>query len=254
MKSKILLSILFVIAFSGAIRAQTDSTVSTTSSNKKFTSGFAVYAEFGVLSNSSITDIRKSLRAQGIQPFGSLMSSLVFAKRTESDRWVIDHRIILMNSTKYDDKVDIKRASLWGIGLGISAGRKIVNTTKWNVYIPVGLDAMLYQMGIKSNHSASLAKLVANPGSYQAVRLYTGSLNVNAGVGVDYKTNFMPKLYDKFYVSTKVSYHLPVTSGSQWKGENVQVNDLANLKPSQLYASIGIVMVPRPGRKWRGMH
>lgn len=224
----------------GSVIAQTDST------NKKYSSGFAVFAEFGVLSNSSFTETRKQLKLLGAEPFGSLMSSIVLARRRESNKWITENRLILMNSTMPgDDKVDVKRASLWGIGLGINVGPKIVNTSKWNVFIPVGFDAMFYKMGIKSNLSASLAKLVNNPGGYQAVKLYSGSLDVNAGVGVDYKTNLMPKHFEKFYISSKVSYHLPIATSGQWRGENVQVNDLVSFKPSQLYVSIGVVMTPK---------
>ena len=254
MKIKILLTVVLAAFLSGISEAQTDS-AATAPKEKKYVSAFGVYAEFGVLSNSSFTDIRKSLKAQGVNPFNSLMASIVLARRIESEKWVHENRLILMNSTRYSDNVDEKRASLRGLGIGFMAGRKIVNNEKWNVYIPVGVDLMVYQLGIKSNYSASLGKVLANPATYRAIKLYTGSINVNAGLGIDYKTNILPKIYDKFYISAKASYHLPVTSGSQWKGENVQVNDLAALKHNQLYASIGIVMVPNMShRRWKGMH
>lgn len=257
MKNRFLLIVLFLTAVYFPTHAQTDSTGiadSTRSSNRKFTSGFAAFAEFGVLSNNSFTDMRKQLKLLGIEPFGSLMSSVVFAKRMESDRWISENRIILTNSSRMNNKVDEKRASLWGIGLGLNVGPKIVNTAKWNVFVPIGFDAMFYKLGIKSNQSASLTKLVNNPGNYQAVKVYTGSLNVNAGIGVDYKTNIMPKHYDKFYLSGKLSYHLPVASTGQWRGENVQVNDLDKFKPNQLYVSIGVVMVPKNMHRWGKMH
>jgi hypothetical protein len=194
------------------------------------------------------------LKLLGVEPFGSLMSSIVLAKRMEGDRWISENRIILTNSSRMDNKVDEKRASLWGIGLGFNIGPKLVNTPKWNVFVPLGFDAMFYKLGIKSNQSASLAKLVNSPGNYQAVKLYSGSLNANAGIGVDYKTNIMPKHYEKFYISGKLSYHLPIASTGQWRGENVQVNDLEKYKPSQLYVSIGLVMVPKNIRMWGKMH
>jgi len=253
MKSKILLSILSLIAIYGSATAQSDST--SKSSTKKYSSGFAIYGEFGLLSNNSFTDIRKSLKAQGIEPFGSLMGSIVLAKRIETTRWVAENRLIIMNSTRYNNDVDVKRGSLWGLGIGMTAGPKIVNTSKWNVFIPVGLDAMIYKLGIKSNSSASFARLLLSPANYQAIKLYSTSLNLNAGVGVDYKTGLMPSKFDKFYISAKASYHLPIATSGQWRGENVQVNDLASFKPSQLYLSVGLVMMPKFAHsKWGGMH
>ena len=253
MKSKILLSVLFIIALYGSAFAQTDST--TESKTKKFSTGFAVYAEFGVLSNNSFTNIRKSLKAQNVEPFGSLMGSVVLAKRMESKHWIAENRLIIMNSTRPNNDVDVKRASLWGLGVGVSIGRKIVDSQKWNVYIPVGFDAMVYKLGIKSNPSASLARLLLTTSNYQAIKLYSASLNLNAGVGVDYKTGFMPKSFEKFYISAKASYHLPIATSGQWRGENVQVTDVDTFKPNQLYLSIGVVMTPK-GRhgKWGGMH
>ena len=253
MKSKILLSALFFITFS-SVKAQTDSTIATPEA-KKYSSGFAVFAEFGVLSNSSFTNLRRQLKVLGAEPFGSLMSSIVLARRMESNRWIAENRIILMNSSKPNDEVDQKRASLWGIGLGMNVGPKLVNNTKWNVFIPVGFDAMFYKLGVKSNYTASLGKVITNPGNYQAVKLYSGSLNLNAGVGIDYKTGIMPKHFEKFYISSKVSYHLPIASSGQWRGENVQVTDVSTFKPNQLYLSIGVVMVAKNKHgKWGGMH
>ncbi|WP_221390884.1 hypothetical protein [Dyadobacter sp. NIV53] len=253
MKSKILLSALLLM-LSGSVFAQTDSTA-VTPATKKYTSGFAVFAEFGLLSNNSFTDMRKQLKLLGTEPFGSLMSSIVLAKRMESDRWISEHRLILMNSTKPNNEVDKKRASLWGVGLGFNFGPKLVNTPKWNVFIPIGVDAMFYKLGIKSNYSASLTKVISSPASYQAVKLYTGSLNLNAGIGVDYKTGIMPKHFDKFYISSKLAYHLPVVTTGQWRGENVQVTDVDTFKPNQLYLSIGIVMTPKSKHgKWGGMN
>lgn len=253
MKSKILLCALFMIASYGSAFAQTDST--SESKTKKYATGVAVYAEFGVLSNNSFSNIRKSLKAQNVEPFGSLMGSVVLAKRMESRSWIAENRFIIMNTTKPNHDTDVRRASLWGLGLGMSLGRKIVDSQKWNVYIPVGFDAMVYKLGIKSNSSASLAQLLLTPSNYQAIKLYSASLNLNAGVGVDYKTGFMPESFEKFYISAKASYHLPIASSGQWRGENVQVNDLARFKPNQLFLSIGVAMTPKfPHNKWGGMH
>jgi hypothetical protein len=225
--------------------AQTDS-----SSTRKFMSGMAVYGEFGVLSNNTMTDMIKQLKSQSVDPFNSFMSSLVLAHRHESNQWMTENRLIFSGAGKYDDsKVDYKKANLFGVGIGLVTGPKIVNTPRLNVFIPVGVDLMYYRMGIKSNPSASLNKLINNPGSYQAVKLSTKTINVNAGIGLDYKTGWFSKYYDRFYLSARAAYHYPVATSGQWRGENVQVNDLTSFKPDQLYLSVGIVASPKHLKK-----
>jgi hypothetical protein len=231
--------------------AQTDS-----SSTKKFIAGMAMYAEIGVLSNSTMTDMIKELKTQSVDPFNSFMSSLVIAHRLESDRWMSEKRLIFSGSGKYDeDKVDFKRANLWGIGIGLVTGPKIVNTNRLNVYIPLGVDLMYYCMAIRSNPSASLNNLINNTGNYQKVRISTKTINVNAGVGLDYKTGWFAKNYDRFNLSARVAYHLPLATSGQWRGDNVQVNDLTEFKPNQLFVSVGVVaaMKLKTGM-WGGMH
>lgn len=216
----------------------------------------AVYAEFGILSNSTQTDMRKEMKLQSVEPFGSMMSSIVLARRGESKKWMVDHRLILMQTGSPDDnKTDFKRSNLWGIGIGIAGGPKLVSTPKLSVYIPIGVDLMYYRMTIKSNPSASLNKLINNTGNYQPVKLGTGSINVNAGIGLDYKTGWFSKFYDSFALSARASYHLPVTPARQWRGENVQVNDLTSFKPNQMYLSVGIVASPKyMAKMWGKMH
>ena len=243
------------VFFAGAALAQTDSSSVKNPVKRKVTTGMAVYAEIGVLANSTMTDMRKELKTQLVDPFSSFMSSIVLAHRAESSKWMMEHRLILSGSGKYDeDKVDFKRANLWGAGIGLTGGPKIVNTPKLNVYIPIGVDLMYYRMLIKSNPAASLNKLINNPGTYQPVKINTKTINVNAGLGLDYKTGWFAKHYDSFYLSTRVAYHLPVATSGQWRGDNVQVNDLTSFKPNQLYVSVGIVasMKHRAGM-WGGM-
>ena len=250
MKREIFHAIFFIALFSGVSYAQTDST-----SKKKVTTAMGVYAEFGVLSNSTMTDMMKELKTQSVDPFNSFMSSVVLAHRAESSKWMMENRIIISGSGKYDEnKVDFKRANLWGVGIGLVGGPKLVNTSKLNVYIPIGVDLMYYQMVIKSNPSASLNKLINNTGSYQPVKIGTKTINVNAGIGLDYKTGWFSKHYDSFYLSTRVAYHLPVATSGQWRGQNVLVNDLTSFKPNQLYVSVGIVASPkRTSKMWGGM-
>lgn len=247
MKRTIFHAIFFIVLFGTTSFAQTDST-----GKKKVITSMTIYGEFGILSNSTMTDMRKELKAQSVDPFNSLMSSLVLAHRAESNRWIMEHRIIISGSGKYEeDKVDFKRATLRGIGLGINGGPKLLNTSKISIYVPVGVDLMYYRMNIKSNPAASLNKLINNTGSYQPVKLSTKTINVNAGLGLDYKTGWFSKHYDQFNIALRAAYHLPVATSGQWRGENVQVNDLTSFKPNQLYLSAGIVAsMKRNGRMW----
>jgi hypothetical protein len=183
------------------------------------------------------------------------MGSLVLARRTESDRWFSEGRIILMNSTNYTTDKDEKKAYLNGIGIGTDGGPKLVNTARWNVMIPLGVDLMLYRLNIKSNGTTTMSQLVNNPSAFQAVKLFTGNVNLHGGIGVDYKMNFMPKFNDKVYLSAKATYHQPILGKRKWKGENVTVSDLRSLKVNQVYLQLGVVFFPKPGmKKWGGMH
>ncbi|TLU99433.1 hypothetical protein [Dyadobacter luticola] len=247
MKNKLLLSLAFLLLTFGFAQAQADSTV------RIFKSGMGLYAEFGLLPNNKV--IREQLSRLQIKPFTSFMGSLVLARRTESEKWFSEGRLILMNSTNYTTDKDEKKAYLNGIGIGTDGGPKLVNSDRWNVTIPIGVDLMLYRLNIKSNGTATMAQVVSNPSAFQAVRLYTGNVNLHGGIGVDYKMNFMPKFNEKVYLSAKATYHQPLLGKRKWKGENVTVSDLGNLKVNQVYVQIGLVFFPKAGmKKWGGMH
>lgn len=250
MKNKLLFSTILLFASLGLAKAQRDSTL------KIFKSGMAIYAEFGLLPNNKT--IREQLARLQVKPFTSFMGSLVLARRTESDKWFSEGRLILMNSTNYTKDKDQKKAYLGGIGIGTDGGPKLVNTARWNVTIPLGVDLMLYRLNIRSNGSATISQLVNNPSAFQAVKLFTGNVNLHGGIGVDYKMDFMPKFNDKVYLSAKVAYHQPILGKRKWKGENVTVSDLGNLKVNQVYVQVGAVFFPKPGKsgmkKWGGMH
>jgi hypothetical protein len=259
MKKGIFYAVFLIVLSSVATQAQTDSTgrkKSDSNGKKKIIAGMAVYGEFGVISNSTMNDMRKELKVQNVDPFNSYTSSLVLAHRVESAKWMMEHRILVTGSGKFDETtLDQKRANLWGFGIGLTGGPKLVSTSRINVYVPIGVDLMYYQMVIKSNPSASLNKLINNPGTYQPIKMATKTVNVSAGLGFDYKTGWFSKIYDNFAIATRAAYHLPVYTSGQWRGENVQVNDLTSFKPSQLYLSIGIVAsIKHMEGKWRRGH
>ncbi|REA62725.1 hypothetical protein DSL64_07320 [Dyadobacter luteus] len=251
MKNKLLLCFTLAFAHVG-IQAQD---VADTTTSKTYNSGFAVYAEIGVLRNNSFSGIRDRMRELNIRPFESVMTSIVLAKRRETDKFYMEHRLILANSTKYNRDKDMPRSMFRGIGIGVDASPKFVNTKRWNVLVPLGWDLMLYQLRIKNDQSASLSQVIQNPGQFKSMRLYNGSLNLHGGVGVDYKMNFLPRIHDKVYISAKATYHLPVLRRGLWRGEDVTVNDLPSFRANQLYAQLGLVFFPKGSRKvWRGMH
>ena len=253
MKNKLLLSILLSALFLNMATAQDSS--DTTAAGKKFRSGMAVYAEFGLLSNNSFKSIRDQMRTLGIKPFENLMASVVLAKRIETEKFFAESRLILMNSTKLSNDENVKKGIFRGIGIGVDASPKFVNTSHWNVLIPIGWDLMLYRLRVKDDKTASFNQIVQNPNGYQSVKLHTGSFNLHAGVGVDYKMNLFPKVYDKVYISGKVTYHLPVARMGRWRGDDVKITDLPSFKPNQLYAQIGLVFFPKHSHKmWGRMH
>jgi hypothetical protein len=254
MKNKLLLILFLSAFFINNSNAQDGS--DTASVTKKYQSGLAVYAEFGLLSNNSFKSIREQMKALNIKPFENLMASVVLAKRMETEKFFAESRLILMNSTKPNTDDNVSKGIFRGIGIGVDASPKFVNSTRWNVLVPIGWDLMLYQLKVKNDQTASFSQVVANPNGYRSVKLHTGSFNLHAGIGVDYKMNLFPKVYDKIYISSKVTYHLPVFRMGKWRGDDVKVDDLASFKPNQLYAQIGLVFFPkyRPDMYGMGMH
>lgn len=247
MRHKLLFCFLFLTFMAGNSHAQTDSTV------RIFKTGMAIYAEFGLLPNNKA--IRDELARLQVKPFTSFIGNLVLARRTESEKWFSEARIIIMNSTNYTTDRDERKAYLNGIGIGTDGGPKLMNTSRWNVTIPLGADFMLYRMNIKSNGSATMQQLLNNPSAYQAVKIFTGNINLHGGVGVDYKMNFLPKLNEKVYLSAKITYHQPILGRRKWKGDNVTIDDFPRLKTNQVYTQIGLVFFPKPhAKKWGGMH
>tara|TARA_R110002124_G_scaffold120457_2_gene278511 strand:+ start:550 stop:1308 length:759 start_codon:yes stop_codon:yes gene_type:complete len=247
-----LLSGLLLISTAFVSQAESDTT------RYQIKSGMALYGEFGVLGNNSFDAIRDKMRALNIQPFESLMASIVFAKRYEGDKWFLENRLILMNSTNYTTGKNEVKGYFGGIGIGVDAGPKLLNTKHWNIILPIGYDLMLYRLMVKNNRTASLGQVVQNPGAFEATKLRTGNINVHGGVGVDYKINIKKGFTEKIYISTKVSYHLPLFQKNNWKGSDVTVSDLPHFKPNQLYFQLGIVAFPRKqenhSKYFRHMH
>lgn len=247
MKHKLLISFLLSAICIGTAAAQSDSTV------RIFKTGMAVYAELGMLPNNK--NLREQLARLQVKPFTSFMGNLVLARRTESDKWFSEARIIIMNSTNYTSDRDVRKAYLNGLGVGTDGGPKLVNSPRWNVTIPLGADFMLYRLNIKNNASVSAQQLLNNPSAYQAVKLYTANINLHGGIGVDYKMDFLPKIHEKVYLSGKVTYHQPILGRRKWRGDDVTVDDLSRLKLNQVYVQLGLVFFPRPHmKKWSGMH
>jgi hypothetical protein len=246
MKIKILLCAALVLAAIES-KAQLDSTYRT------FRQGMAIYAEFGLLPNNK--SMRNQLERLNIDPFTSIMGSIVLARRMDAQKWFSEGRIILMNSTNYTKDKDVRKAYLGGIGLGVDGGPKLVNNTRWNVMIPIGVDVMFYRLKIKNNGSARLSQIVQNPGAYQPVKLFTRNINAHAGIGVDYKLNTKSRINDAVYISGKATYHLPVLGRRDWKSEDVTVSDLSKLKLNQVYLQLGLVFFPKNnGKKGHWMH
>jgi len=253
MKNKLLLSILFFPLLLNTASAQ--DSFDTTSTAKKYKSGMAIYAEVGLLGNNSFKGIRNEMRTLGIKPFENIMASIVLAKRMETEKFFMESRLILMNSTKHSRDENVSKGIFRGIGIGADGSPKFVNSTHWNLLIPIGWDLMLYQVKVKNNRTANFSQVVQNPNAYNTAKLHNGSFNLHAGIGADYKMNLFPKVYDQVYISGKVTYHLPIARMGRWRGDDVKVTDLPSFKPNQLYAQLGLVFFPKKShRMWGRMH
>ena len=237
MKNRILLNLILAMATFTSVHAQTDSTL------RIFDSGFGVYTELGMIpANRSI---RNELSKMNIKPFTSFMGSVVLTRRLESPRWFSEGRLIAMNSTNYTTGKNEMKAYLAGVGIGTDGGPKLMNNSRWNLTIPLGADLMLYRLSIKSNGQVTMGQLLQNPSAYSPVRLLTANINLHAGIGADYKMNFLPKINEKVFLSGKLTYQQPLLGKRKWKSESVTVSDLPSLKLNQIYIQIGLVFFPK---------
>jgi len=237
MKNRILLNLILAIATFNSARAQTDSTL------RIFDSGFGIYAELGMIpANRSI---RNELSSMNIKPFTAFMGSVVLTRRQESPRWFSEGRLIAMNSTNYTTGKNEMKAYLAGIGIGTDGGPKLVNNPRWNLTIPFGVDLMLYRLNIKSDGQVTIGQLLQNPSAYSPVRLLTANINLHAGIGADYKMNFLPNINEKVFLSGKLTYQQPLLGKRKWKSESVTISDLSSLKLNQIYIQIGLVFFPK---------
>lgn len=224
------------------VTAQSD-----TSSSKKRV-GYSIYGSVGLLSNSSMKAIANELEAVAVKPFGQLMTNVILGMRREDDRKFYESRLQFFKAPVEKADNPGKYATLNGVGIGMDFGPKLVNNARWNVQIPIGYDLAIYRLRIKSDHEVDLVDVVQNIGPYQPVKIFSANVIVNAGLGVDYKMNFLPKLHEKVYLSSKVSYQLPVFAKSKWRGEDVTVQNISSLKPSQLYFQLGLIFFPKKDR------
>jgi hypothetical protein len=233
---------LFFFALALQVTAQSD-----TASVKK-QAGYSIYGSVGLLSNSSMKAISNELEAVAVKPFGQLMTNVILGMRREDDRKFYESRLLFFKAPVEKADNPGKYATLNGVGIGMDFGPKLVSNSRWNVQIPIGYDLVIYHLRIKSDHKVDLVDVVQNIAPYEPVKIFSANVIVNAGLGVDYKMNFLPKLHEKVYLSSKVSYQLPVFSKSKWRGEDVTVQNISSLKPNQLYFQLGLIFFPKTDR------
>jgi hypothetical protein len=238
--NRLLTLFFFVLVFQ--VSAQPDTTRS------KWRTGHSIYGSVGLLSNSSMKAIGNELEAVAVKPFGQLMTNVILGMRREDDRKFYESRLLFFKAPVEKQDNPGKYAVLNGVAIGMDFGPKLVSNDRWNVQIPIGYDLALYRMRIKSDHEVDLVDVVQNIAPYQPVKIHTANVIVNAGLGVDYKMDFLPTLHEKVYLSSKVSYQLPVFTKSKWRGEDVTVRNISSLKSNQLYFQLGLIFFPRKGR------
>jgi hypothetical protein len=232
---------LFFLLVSVGLKAQSDS------SSARREMGYSIYGSIGFLPNSSLQSMADELEAVAVKPFGQVMSNLILGMRREDASRFYESRLVFFGTPVRKDDNPGKYATLNGLGIGMDFGPKLVNSARWNILIPIGWDVNIYRLRVKSDHEVDLIDLVQNTTPFQPVKLFSSNLVLNAGIGADYKMQLLPKIYDKVYLSSKLSYHLPIFEKSKWRGEDVTVNDLSTFKPNQLYFQLGLIFFPKKG-------
>ncbi len=127
MKNLLLASLMFLATF---VKAQSQQDTDSTHTRKKYASGLGVHLEVGVLSNNSFKAIRDKMKVMKIEPFEPVMASIVLTKRMDTEKFYMEHRLILMNSTNNHKDKNVPRSMFRGIGIGVDASPKLVNTPR----------------------------------------------------------------------------------------------------------------------------
>ena len=219
--------------------------------------GFRISAETGFRPNNSLLAIQQKLQQTNIdtKDIGSTFGNIVFSFVRDNPKYVGETRFIGTFTTEDGPVVSpaVRRARLYGFGIGFSGTYKLINTRRFVVGPVLGYDVMWYRLSLLpvDRDNLLLANIANNPASYNPVTFRQGFyLNLHGAVAADYRVYWFQKYYNEFRFGARVGYQLPFLRNGPWQFNDGTVGDLPGFQAKMLYYQFGITgFVKKPSRK-----
>lgn len=239
MKNGIMVTSLIIALVSVASQAQ-DTT-------RRSMVGFRVSGEIGFRPNNSLLSIQQKLQQTNIdtKDIGSTFGNVVFSFVRDNRKYTGETRVLGMFTTENGPVVSpaVRRARLYGFGVGSSGTYKILNTRRFIVGPMLGYDIMWYRLSLLpvDRDNLLLANIANNPAAYNPVTFRQGFyLNLHGAIAADYRVYWLKKYYDEFRFGTRVGYQLPFMRNGPWAFNDGTVADLPGFQAKMLYYQFGI--------------
>ena len=218
--------------------------------------GFKVSGEVGFQPNNSLLSIQRKLQQTNIdtKDFGSTFGNVVFSFVRDNRKYTGETRFVGTFTTEDGPVVSpaVRRARLYGFGIGFSAMYKMLNTRRFIVGPVLGYDIMWYRLSLLpvDRDNLLLANIANNPAAYNPVTFRQGLyLNLHGAIAADYRVYWLKKYYNEFRFGGRAGYQLPTLRNGPWAFNDGTVGDLPGFQAKMLYYQFGIsVFFKKPSR------
>lgn len=218
--------------------------------------GFKVSGEVGFRPNNSLLSIQQKLQQTSIdtKDFGNTLGNVVFSFVRDNRNYTGETRFVGTFTTEDGPVVSpaVRRARLYGFGIGFSGTFKMINTRRFIVGPMLGYDIMWYRLSLLpvDRDNLLLANIANNPAAYNPVTFRQGLyVNLHGAVAADYRVYWLRKYYDEFRFGARVGYQLPTLRNGLWSFNDGTVGDLPGFQAKMLYYQFGItVFIKKPSR------
>ena len=218
---------------------------------RRSTAGLRFGVEVGLQRNNSLINMGQTLQQTNIdaREVGNTFGNFVFLFVRDNRNYTGETRLLGMTTVNQGPLVNsaIRRAQLYGFGLGASGIYKMVNTRRFIVGPMLGYDFVWYRLALLpvDRTNVLLANIANNPAAYNPVTFRQRSLNLHAAGAVDYRMYWFQKYYNEFRFGAHVGYQLPILREGQWRFNDGTVSDLPGFQAKTLYYQFGISMFPK---------
>lgn len=212
----------------------------------RYPQGLGVFAEIGLLSNSSLERLRDQLVPLGVTLSGTTATATGLQFYRRQRRADVETRLWMLTGS--GEGTDNRRmARLGGYGIGLAVIPRLVDTRRFLLGPVVGYDVALHRLRIDAPNLATtvpIQNILANPVTYQSQVLRGTGMTLNVGAAVGYRFKLLPKWYDRWQLNARLGYHVPFVYSREWRFDQKTVGGLDGYRPANLYLHVGLVMFP----------